>query len=150
MTIKNKAKFAKISVLSKEEEFSLIQILNRKFAVFLNGRFFSLNLNVNEQSAYITVTLQSNDGEYFYPVEARVAYKDQDATAKDSVLIILDYIDIYFDEYFKNNEEVYLPLDWSGYKFEELEFDLKAQVKNKKVESLADALIAGDLSPKDL
>ena len=141
-------KLKKIEVLTKEEEFSLIQILNRKYAVYLNGRFFRLNLSVDTEAAYATVTLLSQDEAFFYPVDARIAHKDQEVDPKNAVLLLLDYIDIYFDEYFREQENTFLPLDWTAYTFEDVELEMKAQVRNKKAESLADQIIAGKVDPK--
>ena len=143
-------KLKSLEVLTKEEQFSLIQIMNRKYAVYLNGRFFRLELRTDTEAAYATVTLLSKDESFYYPVDARIAHKDQEIDPKTSVLMILDYVDIYFDEYFREQENTFLPLDWTAYSFEGTELEMKAQVRNKNAETLADQIISGQVDPKDL
>jgi hypothetical protein len=150
MPVNKNSHIKNIELLTKEDEFSLIQILNRKYAVYLNGRFFRLNVKANTETAFVTVTLLSQDESFFYPVEARIAHRDQELEAKEAVLLTLDYIDIYFDEYFRESENTFLPLDWTAYTFEDAEIELKAQVKNKKSESLADQLLSGELKSSEL
>ena len=150
MKLNRGEKLKKLEVLTKEEEFSLIQILNRKYAVYLNGRFFRLDLKVDTEAAYATVTLLSKDESFYYPVDGRIAHKDQEIDPKTSVLMLLDYVDIYFDEYFREQENTFLPLDWTAYTFEDAELEMKAQVRNKQAESLADQIISGKIDPKDL
>ena len=50
-------------------------------------------------------------------------------------------MDIYFDEYFKGEEDVYIPIDWTEYTFENLSFKMRGQVRNLKMESLADEIL---------
>lgn len=133
----------KNEILSKQEEFSLIQILNRKYAVYLNGRFFRLEIESDKEACFISVTLQSSDQSFFYPVKVRATLRDKEASAKDVVFTILDYLDHYFEAYFVDGESTYLPIDWSPYSFEGIDFDLKGQVENKKLTNLADQILAG-------
>jgi hypothetical protein len=150
MKLQRGEKLKKLEVLTKEEEFSLSQIMNRKYAVYLNGRFFRLDLKIDYEAAYATVTLLSKDESFYYPVDARIAHKDQEIDAKTSVLMLLDYVDIYFDEYFREQENTFLSLDWTAYSFEGTELEMKAQVRNKHAETLADQIISGKVDPKDL
>lgn len=150
MKISTTESLKKIEVMSKEDEFSLIQILNRKYAVYLKGRFFRLSVSADNFAAYVTVTLLSQDESFYYPVEARVAHKDQGIEPKEAVFAVLDYIDIYFDEYFREAENTFLPVDWTTYTFEDMELDLKAQVKNKKAEDLASQILSGDLPASEV
>ena len=124
--------------------------MNRKYAVYLNGRFFRLELKIDTEAAYATVVLLSKDESFYYPVDARIAHKDQEIDPKTSVLMLLDYIDIYFDEYFREQENAFLPLDWTAYSFEGAELEMKAQVRNRNAENLADQIISGQVDPKDL
>ena len=63
---------------------------------------------------------------------------------KDAVLFLLDYIDCYFEEFFKEDENVFLPIDWSEYSFDEVPFQLKGQILNLHVEDLADRILSGE------
>ena len=150
MKVTKNRNLKKIEVLSEQDEFSLIQVLNRKYAVYLNGRFFRFKVITDTEAAYLTVTLLSRDEKFFYPVEARIAHRDQGIEPKEAVFLTLDYIDIYFDEYFKGQENTYLPVDWTAYSFEGSELELKAQVRNKRAEDLADQIIQGNIKPDDI
>ena len=64
---------------------------------------------------------------------------------KDSVEASLrrlktDYIDLYFEDYLKN-DSILLQLDWGDHLFEGETFQLKGQVMNQEIERLADSLL---------
>lgn len=143
MRIKGSKSLKDLDVIARDEQMDLINILNRKYAVYLKDRSFHINVSANSETAYVNVTLKNEDESFFYPIESRIIHCEQGIKPRESVLLLIDYIDIYFEEYFKDDEDTYLPLDWSSYSFEGHEFEMKAQVKNKKAEDQADLLLAG-------
>jgi hypothetical protein len=128
----------KIPVLTEEEKNILLKIMNTKHASYLDGRFFEIEINVDYDLVKLQVLLRNKSGQFYYPVEAQIAFKEQNLSPKDSVLFLIDYIDFYFDEFFKENGEVLLSIDWSKHTFEEKEFQVKGQIFNLERERLAD------------
>ena len=128
-------------LLSKDELADLQKIMNIKYASSLNSRFFSITTSIEKNICEVTVTLQSSDQSYFYPVEGHMDHIKQNLSTKESHLLLLDYIDSYFDEYFREDENVFIPITWSPFEFDGYTFMLKGQIFNKKQEKLADELL---------
>jgi hypothetical protein len=51
---------------------------------------------------------------------------------------LIDYIDSYFEEFFRENGEVLLPIDWAPFDWEGVPIQLKGQIFNLEVEKMAD------------
>ena len=63
-------------------------------------------------------------------------------TANEAALFLIDYIDTYFEEFLlEEDEELYLPIDWAKHTYEAVEFEVKGQIKNEKLEDMADDLL---------
>ena len=61
---------------------------------------------------------------------------------------MLDYIDLYFEDYLKD-DSVLLHLDWNDHNFEDETFQLRGQITNLKLEHMADELLKQGLSSAD-
>lgn len=127
--------------LTPQDLAELASLMNRKYAGHLNQRRFEATANKDATGVYAKVTLRNASGSYFYPVEGRLAHLDHDMNAKDAALFLLEYIDAYFAEYFKEGGEVYLPIDWADYDYDGVPMQLKGQILNLEVEKMADALL---------
>lgn len=125
-----------LEILNVEEKNSLIKILNTKYASYLEGRFFEIECGVDTDFAKVRILLRNSIDRFYYPVEARIAYKEENLSPKDAVLFLIDYADFYFDEFFK--DEVMLTIDWSKHVFEDKKFEMKGQIFNMERERLAD------------
>ena len=132
-------------VLTEEEKDSLTKILNTKYAGFLNKRLFQVEAFVEGDTAAVAVILQNPNNRFFYPVEARMLFREQNMNAKDAALFLIDYLDYYFEEYFRDDEDVYLTIDWSKHSFEGKDFYVKGQVLNPEQEKLADEWLKANL-----
>jgi hypothetical protein len=130
-------------VLTLEEVSKIEKSMNTKFAGWLKDRNFQVSTSSDDDTACVTVTLKNNNETFSYPVESRIHHKNQNVTGKEAALFLLDYIDAYFDEYFREDESIYLPIDWSNNTYEGVEFQIKGQVLNQYIENLADQLLAG-------
>jgi hypothetical protein len=129
-------------MLSKEEITELEQILNLKYSTFLKSRLFEIATSTTKEVVKVQVTLKKSDDSFNYPVEAMVDLAKTELKARDAQMLLLDYIDLYFEEFFKEDEMSYLPIDWASYSFCGEEIFLKAQILNLKCEQQADALLA--------
>lgn len=142
MSTLNTASHPPISPLNDEERTELERIMNIKYASKLNDRLFSIKAHQDKASSFVTVTLLKTDESYFYPVEGRVEHKSQNLSAREACLMLLDYIDSYFDEFLREDENVFIPIDWSEFSFEGFTLSLRGQILDLKSESLADKILA--------
>lgn len=127
--------------LTSEQIKDLERILNIKHGQFLDDRCFILNLALEKQVAHVTVCLQNESESFVYPVEGKIELNSKEISVKDAFSLIIDFIGIYFDEYFENDENTFIPIDWTKFDFEGQTLLLKGQVRNKKAERSADALL---------
>jgi hypothetical protein len=140
MEAKNAA--TKPEFISVKECSALSNLMEKKYASFLSQRSFETEVTKDARGVYAKVTLKNATGSYFYPVEGRIAHLDHDMSARDAGLFLLDYIDAYFEEYFREGD-VYLPIDWSNYEHDGVPLQLKGQILNLEAERLADELLRG-------
>ncbi len=128
---------------SQAEIKDLARIMTIKYSSQLGDRQFDIAAKVDQAAAYATTTLQNGDRSFVYPVEGRMAHKEQNISPQEALFLLVDYIDHYFTEYFQTGENVYIPLDWSTYHYENLDLQLRGQVLNHRVEELAEQLLTG-------
>lgn len=130
------------SIISDKEILDLTRILNLKYASYLKDRLFQVDYCAGKSELLASLTLHNTDKSFFYQVEAKASLKDAaEFSSRDAILAMVDYIDIYFDEFFKEEEDVYLPIDWTDMSFENLSFQMRGQVRNLRCEFLADELL---------
>ncbi len=127
--------------LSKTELDAIAVVMDRKYASQVNHRRFEVSANKDATGVYAKVTLRNRSGSFFYPVEGRIANLDHDMAPKEAAIYVLDYIDAYFAEFFREGGEVYLPIDWSEYEYDGVPLQLKGQILNLEVEKMADELL---------
>ena len=115
--------------------------MNIKYSLFLKEREFSLESKVEASTVFATVYLKKEDKSYHYPIQAKINFQEEDLTEKEAILFLLDYIDYYFDEFFKENENIFLPIDWKEVQFDNKVFLIKGQILNLKREKEADLFL---------
>ena len=132
--------------LSETEYRDIAKIMEKKYATFLQDRFFFITVTHehdnknNKESVWVTVLLKNTAETFYYPVEGRILL-DQSLTKKEAALFLLDCIDTYFEEYLMGDEDTLIPIDWTEFEWEDKKFQLKGQVLNKALEQKADALL---------
>ena len=130
-------------LVDKKNLDELSKILNLKYAAQLQDRFFSISCHEEKNMVHIQVLLQNSDESFFYPVEACLNGQKYKQSNKDLALILLDYLDVYFDSFFKEDENLFVPIDWAEHQFEGVLFQMKGQVFNRYQELKANELLQG-------
>lgn len=120
----------------------LAEQMNKKHHAFLDDKTFSIKAMLDGDGVYVCVTLTSPDESFVYPVEARLNCKEEEILPRKAALLLIDYADLYFEDFFAEGQELYLPIDWSGHEYDAVNFELKGQIKNLKVERMADDWLA--------
>jgi hypothetical protein len=133
-----------MSILTADEIKDLVQVLNYRYANHLAGRHFEMQICPESDTIVrVVVKLLNENQSFYYPVETRIDTKDQNISQRDATHLLIDYIDYYWEEYFKGSESVFLPIDWQNYVFESAHFQMRGQVQNLYHEQLADAILEG-------
>ncbi len=124
--------------LSQDECNQLASQLSKTYAAYLNERYFLVDARHDGTGVYVTVTLRDKPGSFVYPVEGRLAHNAHDLSERDAALLLSDYINEYFSEYFREAGDCYLPIDWAEFEWEGVTLQLKGQILNLEMETLAD------------
>jgi len=127
--------------ISETELNELSSLLNRKHASFLGERRFSIKADLDGDGIFVDVVLRNEDETYFYPVSTRIDLSQEELNAKDAALFLIDFVDLYFDDYFDGGESVFLPIDWTDFQYDAVNFQMKGQIINQRLESMADQLL---------
>ena len=126
------------AAISVEECKRYADLLNKKYAHYVAARWFEASIEQDMHGVYAKVVLRNESSSFYYPVEGRLAYAQQSISVRDAALLLMEYIDIYFDQYFKEDCDVFLPIDWADFTCEGVDLQLKGQILNLEVEQLAD------------
>jgi hypothetical protein len=129
-----------------EKNQEVANLFEKKYGAWLGQRFFEVASATQSAVVTVNVTLRNADKSFFYPIEGRIQFEDQDMKADDARNFLLDYIDAYIEEFLTGGEETYLPIDWANYDCEGFELQLRGQILNIKLEELADQLMNQSVS----
>lgn len=129
-------------VLTDAECRELATVMNRKYAGYLGARSFEISVTMDDNGVFVKVLLRDPEGTYYYPVDSRMNVAKAKMDRREAAMLMLDYSDMYFDEYFQQGEDVYLPIDWSSHECEGVTFEMKGQIQNLKLEGEADEILS--------
>jgi hypothetical protein len=106
---------------------------------FLQDESFAFECSQNAEQIQIKITLQKVDGSTAYPIEC-VHIKSEryeEGRNADIAFVIIDYVDTYFSQYFIEDRDVYVPIDWNEHVCESISFYLRGSVRNLALEKMA-------------
>lgn len=129
--------------LSPEEIAQMEAVFNERFFDFLekdeNAFFEGYFSNGN---LFITLIISNEDESYYYPFETMLRGSENEGIDEEKArMALVDFIGTYFEDFFNNNRQTYIPIDWSPYTMDGIKFYAKAQVINKKLEKEADDIL---------
>lgn len=130
-------------VLSSEEEDKIAQALEKRYKTFLNDEVFKLETGFSLHQVQMKLTLKKKDESIEYPLEG-IFLKEENAVEKSNseiILLMIDYLDVYWSEYFSEARSVFFPIDWSGHSCEGLTFYFRGFIRNKSLEAQADEIL---------
>lgn len=140
----NKLRFEeKIKPLWDENTTEQIKsALQKKYLAFLNNEEFEVESGINKAQIQLKTTLRSKDGSVAYPVECvHIVEPSSELTSAEIGELLLDYLDVYWNEYLTLGRDVFIPLDWSKHECEGVEFYMRGFVRNIELESKADEIL---------
>jgi hypothetical protein len=133
-------------VLDLEKTTRSIASLNQKYGRRLKNEAFSITAVEQDSSVVVTLYLATLDRSFEYRMEAAVSVDDKLVHTRELALdLSLDFLDWYLGEYFKNERDLLLPLDWQAHKFGDFEVMARGDLRNPELDDMADAWLRGDL-----
>jgi hypothetical protein len=134
---------SELSKVTSDKNQVLAMMFEQKYGAWLGQRFFEVESHTEGPVLNATITIRNADKSFFYPIEGRMLYADQNLNMDEAREFLLDFMDAYVQEYLQGAEETYLTIDWSTYTCEEVELQLRGQILNLKIEELGDQLLNG-------
>lgn len=135
--------------ISEQECSDIASLMGKKYADALKARFFEVRITDDKTGVYAQVVLRNKSGSFFYPVDGRLNYAEQNLGRREAGLMLLDYIDLYFEEYLRD-QDTFLPIDWADYDCDGVNLQLKGQILNLEIEKMADEFLSAHGSASDL
>lgn len=127
-------------IFTAQELRSLAQRFNARFHDTRGGRWFVIDAAERDGNTWVQVLLRNDDDSFHYPVEARIA-PCKTRAPRAQAFFLLTFIDSYWEEFFEEGEDVFIPIDWSSYEYQGEKFQLRGQVLNRMAEKMADELL---------
>ena len=130
------------SFWTDEEIVNIKKLLNKKHLVYLENEEFIIESGSTKEQIQIKVSLIKSDKSNCYPIEC-VFVKETDNEFKETEIAfkMLDYLDIYWANYFSEERNIFIPLDWSAHEFEGVQFYMRGFVRNLQLENDADEFL---------
>ncbi|MGY3803167.1 hypothetical protein ACWNT8_03770 [Pigmentibacter ruber] len=124
-----------------EEKFKIETLLNKKHSLYLENEIFTLEAEKSKEQIQIKFSLNKKDNSFHYPIECVYIKESINENEQEIALNIIDYLDIYWANYFNEERNVFIPIDWSKHEFEGKFFYLRGFVRNLSLENEADAFL---------
>lgn len=127
-------------IFSAQELRSLARRFNARFHDTRGPRWFVLDAAERDGDTWVRVVLRNDTDSFHYPVEARIA-PCKTRARRDQAFFLFACIDSYWEEFFEEGENVYIPIDWTPYEHQGKKFQLRGQILNRRAEKMADDLL---------
>jgi hypothetical protein len=120
---------------------SIQELMAKKYLPFLERERFMIEAGQDSEQVQLRVTLICTDGSIAYPVECVYPFSEGDRPdASEIGFLMLDYIDVYWNEYLTGGRETFVPIDWSKHSCEGEAFFIRGFVRNLGLEEEAETL----------
>ena len=111
----------------------------------LREEHFSVSGRLEEGSVVVVLVLERHDRTFRYEMGcAKSVPEDESASMMDTVDLCLDFLDWHLGQYFSEERDVLLPLDWQPHRFGEVEVLARGDVRNPELDDAADAWLRGE------
>lgn len=133
-------------VWSAADVSKISTLLNTKYRSVLDNERFIVESGYDANQVQIKVTLERLDCSVFYPIELLHIREEGEETGQgqptneELASLMLDYIDVYWQEYLSDGRDVFVPLSWDKHTCEGIEFYIRGFVRNRSLEEQADEL----------
>ena len=128
-------------IFSAQELRSLGQRFNARFHDKRGERWFTVEAGEQHGATWVRVLLRNDDDSFHYPVEARSTASTK-KSHRAQAFFLLAFLDTYWEEFFDEDENVFVPIDWTFYEYQGEKFQIRGQVLNRMAEKIADELLA--------
>jgi hypothetical protein len=123
----------------------VLSLLVERHGASLKNERFELDVRREDGDAVVRLVLRSDDRTHVYTMEAVVLRERYPALSEAQAIDIgLDFLDWYVGEYFREERDAFLPLDWKPHTFGDLEVMARGELRNEFLDDAADAWLRGE------
>lgn len=132
-------------LITPEYRTRVLALLHERHAGSLRDERFELEVRKEGDEAVVRLTLRSNDRTQVYWMEAAIEReKYQAMTEIQAIDVCLDFLDWYVGEYFREDRDAFLPLDWKPHRYGDVEVLARGELRNELLDDAADAWLRGE------
>jgi len=123
----------------------ILDTLRKRHAASLRNETIEVEARREGEDAVVRLVLASHDRTSVYQMEATVRREQYLAmTVAQSIDVALDFLDWYLGEYFREERDAFLPLDWKPFRFGDVEVTARGELRNEFLDDMADAWLRGE------
>ncbi|MGB0591251.1 MAG: hypothetical protein ACPGU1_16360 [Myxococcota bacterium] len=132
-------------IIDLEQSRRIVDALTTRYGRMLREERFSVSGRLEEGSVVVVVVLERHDRTFRYETCcAKAIPEDESESMMDTVDLCLDFLDWHFGQYFDEERELMLPLDWQRHRFGDGEVIARGDVRNPVLDDAADAWLRGE------
>ncbi len=132
-------------LIDQNYRLRVLALLRERHAGSLRNEAFELDVRREGDEAVVCLTLRSDDRTHVYRMEAAIERAKYKAMSEPQAIdICLDFLDWYVGEYFREERDAYLPLDWKPHRFGDVEVLARGDLRNEFLDEAADAWLRGE------
>ena len=109
---------------------------------FMNNEHFVFDFFQGKECLQISCTLLENENRSSYPVQCLYLKTESASKLEDVCYDVIDYLDLYWRDFFHEDRDVFLPLDWGAHEFEGHKFYMRGFIRRLDLEQQAEELFS--------
>lgn len=132
-------------LLTRDTAAEVVETLHTRHGSMLRNERFDLSASLVDGTVHVELALERRDRKFLYRMEAaKQPPEDGSLTTSDTLDLCLDFLDWYLGEYFREERDLLLPLDWQSHRFGDFEVLARGDVRNPSLDEAADAWLRGE------
>ena len=128
-------------ILGKEDLRKIEDTLMSTYGAHLGNERFIVRVFGQSDSVLLRVQLDQFDGMSRHTFEINAPSKSNGLKLDQALDLALDFLGYYLDQFFEDNRELLLPLDYQEYEFGEHKVFARGDYTRPKLDELADRIL---------
>jgi len=123
----------------------VLALMRERHAGSLRNERFELDVRKEGDEAVVSLTLRSDDRTSVYTMQAALERAKYQAMSEPQAIdICVDFLDWYVGEFFREDRDAFLPLDWKPHRYGDVDILARGDLRNELLDEAADAWLRGE------
>ncbi len=128
-------------VLDAEGRARIESLLMARYGSYLRGETFKVTALGQSDSIVLKVALESHDRMSRYTFDISAGSRSNGISLSEALDLALDFLGFYLDQFFEENREYLLPLDYQPYEFVDHTVYARGDFTRPKLDEMADRIL---------